>query len=314
VTAAALPLLSFFSDLEDPRVERTRRHRLLDIVGLTVCAVIAGADDWVHVEQFGRAKLDWLRTFLELPNGVPSHDTIGRVFAALDAGKFAEGFSAWVAAFSGGLGLGAVAIDGKCLRRSGDVAKGKKAAHAVSAWACQARLTLGIAEVDEKSNEITAIPRLLEMLDLEGALVTIDAMGCQKEVAEGIREAGADYLLQVKGNQPRLREDIQAVFAAFAEADMAAGACHGRHERAEAGHGREEERSVWVFTGVDQVRDRELWKDLKSLIVVWRGRRAGGKESGELSYYISSRLAGAKEFAEATRGHWGIENAQSEGP
>jgi predicted transposase YbfD/YdcC len=302
-----LPLLSFFTDLTDPRVENTRRHKLLDIIGLTVCAVIAGADDWVHVEYFGKAKIDWLKTFLDLPNGIPSHDTIGRVFASLDAEKFARGFSGWVAGFSEKLGLKHIAIDGKCLRRSGDSAKGKKAIHAVSAWACDARLTLGLAEVDQKSNEITAIPKLLEMLELEGALVTIDAMGCQKDIAAGIREAGADYLLQVKGNQPRLQEDIEAVFEAFVESDMTT-ACHDQHETTEKGHGREEERSIWVFTQVDEIRDKELWEDLKSLIVVWRGRKVGEKQSGELSYYISSRLAGAKEFADATRGHWGIEN------
>ena len=302
-----LPLLSFFSDLADPRVERTRHHKLLDIVGLTVCAVIAGADDWVHVERFGKAKADWLKTFLDLPNGIPSHDTIGRVFASLDSEKFAQGFSGWVAGVSGKLGLKHVAIDGKCLRRSGDSAKGKKAIHAVSAWACDARLTLGLTVVDQKSNEITAIPKLLEMLELEGALVTIDAMGCQKEIAACIREAGADYLLQVKGNQPRLQEDIAAVFDTFVGSDMTT-ACHDRHETTEKGHGREEERSIWVFTQVDEIRDKDLWEDLKSLIVVWRSRKVGEKQSGELSYYISSRLAGAKEFAEATRGHWGIEN------
>ena len=302
-----LPLLSFFSDLADPRVARTRHHKLLDIVGLTVCAVIAGADDWVHVERFGKAKADCLKTFLDLPNGIPSHDTIGRVFASLDSEKFAQGFSGWVAGFSGKLGLKHVAIDGKCLRRSGDSAKGKKAIHAVSAWACDARLTLGLTVVDQKSNEITAIPKLLEMLELEVALVTIDAMGCQKEIAACIREAGADYLLQVKGNQPRLQEDIAAVFDTFVGSDMTT-ACHDQHETTEKGHGREEERSIWVFTQVDEIRDKDLWEDLKSLIVVWRSRKVGEKQSGELSYYISSRLAGAKEFAEATRGHWGIEN------
>ncbi len=276
-----LPLLSSFADLADPRVENTRRHELLDIIGLTVCAVIAGADDWVHVEYFGKAKADWLETFLALPNGIPSHDTIGRVFASLDSEQFAARFSAWVAGFSERLGLKHVAIDGKCLRRSGDPAKGKKAIHAVSAWACDARLTLGITEVDQKSNEITAIPKLLEILELEGALVTIDAMGCQKEIASGIRTAGADYLLQVKGNQPRLQEDIAAVFEAFVDSDMTS-ACHDRHETTEEGHGREEERSVWVFAQVDSIRDRELWEDLKSLVVVWRGRKVGERQSGEL--------------------------------
>lgn len=305
--AVPLPLLAHFSSLEDPRVRRSRRHNLLDIVGLTVCAVLGGADDIVQVQAFGDAKAGWLRRFLELPNGIPSHDTIGRVLARLDPERFAACFSDWVAAFAEPLGARRVAIDGKALRGSRGGTNGKTAFHMVSAWAADARLTLGIAETDSKSNEITAIPKLLEILDLRGALVTIDAMGCQKEIAQAIREAEADYVLAAKDNQPRLHEDIQALFAAHLEADMQ-GVARSTAWREEAGHGRQEMRTVVVFDDLEAIRDKALWKDLACVAVAVRERTAGGKTSCELSCYISSRLMEAKEFAEAVRGHWGIEN------
>ena len=274
-----LPLLSHFETLEDPRVERTRRHKLLDIIGLTVCAVIGGADDLVHVEAFGKAKLAWLGRFLELPGGIPSHDTIGRVLACLDGERFAACFADWVAAFAGPLGLEHVAIDGKALRGSRGGGNGKTAFHMVSAWAAGARLTLGIARVDSKSNEITAIPKLLEILDLRGALVTIDAMGCQKEIASAIREAEADYVLAVKDNQPRLHEDVAGLFRLHVEADMEGVACDVAWEEGE-GHGREEMRTVVVFDDLEGIRDKALWKDLASVAVAVRERKAGGKTPG----------------------------------
>jgi predicted transposase YbfD/YdcC len=278
---------------------------LLDIIGLTVCALIGGADDFVHVEAFGKAKLDWLKRFLDLPNGIPSHDTLGRVFARIDPDRFADSFADWVAAFAAPLGLGHVAIDGKASRGSRDGSKSPL--HTVSAWATEARLTLGIAHVDTKSNEITAIPKLLEMLDLQGALVTIDAMGCQKEIAAALREAGADYVLAVKENQPHLYEDIDALFERLVAADLELPGwsfCAS----SETGHGREETRGVWVLGQVEEVRDRGLWKDLRSLIVVVRERTVGDRTSTERSYYISSREASARELGDAIRGHWGIEN------
>ena len=305
MTAPALPLLHHFSDLADPRVDRTKRHKLLDVIGLTVCALIGGADDFVHIEAFGKAKFDWLKRFLDLPNGIPSHDTLGRVLARIDPDRFADSFADWVAAFAGPLGVGHVAIDGKASRGSRHDAK--SALHTVSAWATQARLTLGIAHVDAKSNEITAIPKLLEMLDLQGALVTIDAMGCQKEIAAALRQAGADYVLAVKENQPHLYADIDALFERLVAADLD-GPGWSFSRSSEVGHGREETRGVWVLGQVEEVRDRELWKDLRSLIVVVRERTVGDLTSTERSDYISSRAASAREFADAIRGHWGIEN------
>src|SRR3954470_18908068 len=204
----SLPWLDHFAELSDPRVERGQGHPLLSIVGVALCAILGGADDWVAVERFGNAKLDWFRRFLELPNGIPSHDTFGRVFARLDPDQFEAAFRDWVAAVTARL-PGLVAIDGKTLRGSRDGARG--AIHLVSAWATQARLTLGLVAVDDKSNEITAIPKLLRVLDLEGALVSIDAIGCQKGIAEQIRLQKADYLLAVKENQERLFQDIQAM-------------------------------------------------------------------------------------------------------
>lgn len=306
MAANRLPLLAHFQDMDDPRRDLSKRHKLLDVIGLTICAAIAGADDFVQVEAFGKAKLDWLRRFLDLPNGVPSHDTLGRVFALIDPERFAACFSDWVAAFAGGLGLKHVAIDGKALRgsRGGD---GKRALHTVSAWAGEARLTLGIAEVDHKSNEITAIPTLLEMLDLQGALVTIDAAGCQKEIAEKIRDRKADYVLAVKENQPRLYEDIDRLFRRHVETDMEVLKV-SQTQSAQSGHGRQETRTVIVFQQAQEVRDLALWKDLASLVVVLRERKVAEKSSCEVSYYISSLRGTAEQFAAATRGHWGMEN------
>ena len=199
-------VLDHFADLDDPRVERTRRHKLVDIIAIAICAIICGADSWVHVELFGRSKLEWFQTFLELPNGVPSHDTFGDVFARLDPEQFQSCFMAWTQAIAELLPEEVVAIDGKTARRSHDCAGGKGAMHLVSAWATQNTLTLGQVRTAEKSNEITAIPQLLDLLDLQGCIVTIDAMGCQREIAQQIVDGGADYVLAVKENQGQLHE------------------------------------------------------------------------------------------------------------
>ena len=194
-------ILDHFADLDDPRVERTRRHKLVDIIAIAICATICGADSWVHVDLFGRSKLEWFQTFLELPNGVPSHDTFGDVFARLDPEQFQSCFMAWTQAIAELLPGEVVAIDGKTARRSYDRAGSKRAMHLVSAWATRNTLTLGQVRTEEKSNEITAIPQLLNLLDLQGCIVTIDAMGCQREIAQQIVDGGADYLLAVKENQ-----------------------------------------------------------------------------------------------------------------
>lgn len=303
--AESLSWLDHFKGLSDPRVDRGKGHPLLSIVGVALCAILAGADDWVAVERFGNAKLDWLRRFLDLPNGIPSHDTFGRVFARLDPLQFEACFRDWVAAVCRRL-PGHVAIDGKAVRGSGDGPSGQKPLHLVSAWATEARLTLGVVAVDGKSNEITAIPKLLELLDLEGALVTIDAIGCQKDLAEQIALAKADYVFAVKENQPRLYEDIEEMFLDFAADDT--GVSYTTAQTEDCDHGRGERRRVYVFDQVEGIRDLESWRGLKRVMVVLRERQVGEKTTSEAHYYISSRGAGADVFLDAIRGHWGIEN------
>jgi predicted transposase YbfD/YdcC len=305
MAAESLSWLGHFAGLSDPRVQRGREHPLLSIVGIALCAILGGADDWVAVERFGNAKIDWFRRFLDLPNGIPSHDTFGRVFARLDPHQFEACFRDWVAAVTARL-PGHVAIDGKSLRGSRDAAAGTSAIHLVSAWATEARLTLGLVAVADKSNEITAIPKLLQILDLEGALVSIDAIGCQKEIAAKVREQKADYLLAVKANQPRLFEDVQAMHLDFANDEQ--GYKVTTAESGERGHGRCEWRGAYVFEQLEGIRDRELWRDLAVVIVVLRERRVGDEISNEAHYYVSSRKADAKVFLDAVRGHWGIEN------
>lgn len=299
-------LVTHFQALEDPRLERSRLHNLLDIVAITICAVICGADSWVDVEKYGQAKQDWLRRFLKLPNGIPSHDTFGRVFAAIVPGQFQTCFAGWVQEMAGQLGLKQIAIDGKTLRGSHDRSNGKAALHLVSAWAVENHLTLGQQAVDSKSNEITAIPKLLELLDLEGALVTIDAMGCQKEIAEQVVEQGGDYVLTVKENQPKLYEEIGRLERAALERDYAGARSHGVQEQ---GHGRHELRACWVLTDLEELAERAKWPGLQSVIVVVRDRTVGEQNSCEKHYYISSRKLSAKRFLEVIRGHWGIENS-----
>jgi predicted transposase YbfD/YdcC len=298
--------VTHFASLEDPRRERTRKHNLLDIIAITICAVICGADSWVAVEHYGRAKHDWLARFLKLPNGIPSHDTFGRVFAALLPKQFQACFAGWVAELAAGLGLQQIAIDGKTQRGSHDRGKGKAALHLVSAWAVQNHLILGQEAVDQKSNEITAIPKLLELLDLEGALVTIDAMGCQKEIAEQIVEQGGDYILAVKENQPTLYAEIERLDAAALAREYAGVSSCGVQEQS---HGREEFRACWVLTELEELRERAKWPGLQSVVVVVRDRTVGEQNSCEKHYYSSSRKLSAKRFLEAVRGHWGIENS-----
>src|SRR3954466_150373 len=281
-TRDALGLFApFFANLTDPRLERSKRHSLLDIIILAVCATLGNADGWADIERFGKAELDFFRRFLDLPNGIPSHDTFGRVFARLDPDQFEACFRDWVAAVTARL-PGHVAIDGKSLKGSRDGVS--SAIHLVSAWATEARLTLGLVAVDDKGNEITAIPKLLQILDLEGALVSIDAIGCQKEIASKVREQKADYLLAVKLNQPRLFEDIVAMHLDFANDEQ--GYQYTTAESGERGHGRCEWRGAYVFEQLEGIRDRELWRDLAVVIVVLRERRIGDEISNEAHYYV----------------------------
>jgi predicted transposase YbfD/YdcC len=298
-------LTAHFASLQDPRLERTRKHQLLDILAIALSAIICGADSWVHVALYGTAKHEWLKTFLTLPNGIPSHDTFGRLFALLNPEQFQDCFRSWMAEVATQLGLKQVAIDGKTLRGSHDRGKGKAALHLVSAWATENHLSLGQEAVDTKSNEITAIPKLLAMLDLGGALVTIDAMGCQKDIAKQIRQQEADYLLTVKENQPGLYRDIEQLDEKALERDYEGIDNYAEEEKS---HGREELRACWVLEDLSEIRDRDLWPDLKSVIVVVRERTVGDKNSCEKHYYISNRQASAELFLRAIRGHWGIEN------
>jgi predicted transposase YbfD/YdcC len=295
----------YFRKLRDPRVLLRTRHLLLDIVAIAICATIGGCNDWQQVETFARARHDWLKKFLRLPNGIPAHDTFERVFDRLDPEQFQACFRDWMRALHEALGLSQIAIDGKTLRGSG--VGGCKALHLVSAWATANCLSLGQIAVDEKSNEIPAIPRLLELLDLHGALVTIDAMGCQKAIAAKVVEGGGDYVLTVKENQEQLLTDIRAALNRAYETD-GAGRGYDTYETRERGHGREEYRCYTVLHDTAGVRQAADWAGLTTIGFCYSERTADGVTGEELRYFIGSKKASAKVYGKALRNHWGIEN------
>jgi predicted transposase YbfD/YdcC len=297
----------FFVNLTDPRLDRSKRHKLLDIIILALCATLGNADGWVDIERFAKAKIDFFRGFLDLPNGIPSHDTFGRVFGRLDPAALMGAIQKWLAALGAAVAGETVAIDGKTLRGSLDTATGQHALHVVSAWATQSRLVLGQVAVDAKSNEITAIPLLLELLDLKGCTVTIDAMGCQKEIAAAIRAREADYVLAIKDNQPTLHDIVHETFMAHAESDFTDPSLR-RLKTVERGHGREETREYYIAEAPVALKRDNHWKDVRSIGMVCRTRRINGHESDEIVYYLSSLPPKVKAFARAVRGHWGIEN------
>jgi predicted transposase YbfD/YdcC len=309
-TTTPVSLQHHFADLIDPRGERSRRHELLDIIGIAICAVISGAESWTAVEAYGRAKQDWLARFFRLPNSIPSHDTIRRVFCLLDPLAFQRSFADWIAALAA-CGVGSrrtIPIDGKTARRSGCRGRGLAPLHLVSAWASANHVSLGQVAVDDKSNEITAIPRLLELLDLSGALVTIDAMGCQKEIAAKIVTGGGDYILAVKENQPHLHQDIDACFMAALETDFA-GLEHSVARTGETNRGRDEMRECHVIVRPTGLRDAALWRGLTAICMVLCRRVVEGVESVEFRYYIGSMVGTADAYLRAIRSHWGIENS-----
>lgn len=306
---ADVSIVRHFAELPDPRREHTRLHDLLDILVIALCAVLSGAEGWEDIETYGRAKFDWLATFLSLPNGIPSHDTFRRVFGLLDPGAFGRCFSSWIEALHTTLGIKRIALDGKTLRRSFDRGKGQGPLHLISAWATEQGLSLGQVAVDAKSNEITALPQLLALLDVSGAIVTVDAMGCQKEVAKKIREEGGDYVLTVKGNQERLLEDLQQCFARGIDTDFA-GMTYSFHETTTQGHGRKETRCVHTIQNPEGIRDAALWPDLTAITLVISERQVGDEPTTTTArYVIGSRAAPAEEYATFIRGHWGIENS-----
>lgn len=298
-----------FADVHDPRVQASCEHQLLDILAITVLGVACGAEDFTDLELFGRKREPWLRTFLELPGGIPSHDTFRRVLGVLQPEEFAAGLFRWTQALHEATGGKLIAIDGKALRRSFAKKSGKKMLHLVTAWASDNGLTLAQVACEEKSNEITAIPEVLKLLSLKGCTVTIDAMGCQKEIAAQIRQQKGHYLLQVKGNQPTLEADLVDVFEHGLETDFA-GMTSDVHETTETGHGRKETRIVQAVALPQDFSHRDAWKDLKSLVVVTSRREVDGQESWESRYYITDRPPKAKSLGHAVRKHWGIENGQ----
>jgi predicted transposase YbfD/YdcC len=308
-----LSIAHHFADLTDPRIDRSRLHELLDIVTIAICAVIAGADSWDDIEDFGKVKHAWLKTFLDLPNGIPSHDTFRRLFERLDPDEFREGFLRWVEALHEATERQVIAIDGKTLRRSFDRAKGKSALHMVHAWATANHLLLGQVAVDEKSNEITAIPKLLKMLAISGAIVTIDAMGCQKAIARTIRGRKADYILALKGNHERLFEQVVAFWEAGYSRRMR-GPDIRYHRQWDESHGRFEARRCWAASDLDWLEGREEWEDLRSVVFIESERFIGDLLSVETRYYLSSLPNDAKLLNEAIRSHWGVEIPQPEDP
>lgn len=299
-----------FDKLEDPRKSYLNDHPLINILTIAICAIIAGAEGWVDIENYGNNKKDWLAKFLDLSNGIPSHDTFGRVFARLDPEQFRLGFLSWVQAVFNVTDEQVIAIDGKQLRRSHDKKLGKKAIHMVSAWATANHLVLGQVKVKTKSNEITAIPELLALLELSGCIVTIDGIGTQTEIADQIVKQGGDYLLPAKKNQKHLYEDIKLFFKLcqenqFAKVDST------YHRTVDNSHGRLEIRQCWVISGEESLaflRNHGQWAKLQTIIMIQAERRVGKKVSRQTQYFISSLPNDARRILAAKRAHWGIEN------
>lgn len=295
------PFKKHLDCLKDPRRPNTR-HLLHDILLIALCALISGADSWTQVAEYGRSKLAWFKEFLELPNGIPSHDTFGRLFARLDPQGFHDFFTRWVQELSQSLQGKTVAIDGKTLRGSHDRAKGSPALHLVSAWVSDIRLVLGQLKTADKSNEITAIPELIKTLALQGAIVTIDALGCQKKIAQTIIDAKADYVLQVKDNQKGLREDLTLFFQEPVQARF--DTC----ETIDGEHGRIETRQYFTTNEIGWLAEKNEWPGINTICMAVRHREVNGKASTETSYFISSLENHASTIAQAIREHWGIEN------
>lgn len=304
---ASARIQDHFTELTDPR-RRKVIYPLLNVVVIAVCAVIGGADDFVAIAEFGRKKRAWLAKFLDLKNGIPSHDRFNAILAAIKPAEFEKCLLSWITALHDVTDGQVIAIDGKTLRRSFDASSNKSAIHMVSAWATQNHISLGQVVVDAKSNEITAIPKLLEILELSGSLVTIDAMGCQVEIARKIIHVKADYCLAAKGNQPTLHQGIVDFFSDHLEDDFACVKVR-RYETKEKRHGRKEIRWYFICPVPDDLPDRSRWPQLKAIGIVISNTQRDGKDCSEVRYYILSKYLSGCRFAAAVRSHWGIENS-----
>jgi predicted transposase YbfD/YdcC len=307
---AIVNLQEHFSIVEDPRVEYLVDHNLSEMLVIAICAVICGANDWVAVADWGKAKTDWLKQYLALENGIPSHDCFRRLFLRLDPEQFQKGFMSWIQTVFKRTQGQVIAVDGKEMNGSKSKVLGRRAIDMVSAWATESRLVLGQRKVEEKSNEITAIPELLRLLDLEGCLVTIDAMGCQTEIAAQIVEQGADYLLAVKANQGHLHEDIEFLFACAQQTEFK-GIDSDYAQTVSQGHGRIERRECWIIDDqkqLDFIRDRNKWAELETIVMIRAHRQEGKKVETKDRYFISSLQADAHRLLAAKRSHWGVEN------
>ncbi|HOF31803.1 MAG TPA: ISAs1 family transposase [Burkholderiaceae bacterium] len=301
-------LLRWFDELQDPRPGHNVMHLLSDMLAIAILAVICGADGWVEVEEFGRCKQEWLKTFLRLPHGIPSHDTFGRVFGRVLPEQFERCFLNWTAHLARHKSK-LIAIDGKTLRRSFDSAGGKEAIHMISAWCQENRMVLGQLATQAKSNEITAIPKLLKLLDLQGTVVSIDAMGCQKSIAKTIVKAGGDYILQVKENQHTLHESLRLLFAEGLRDDCQ-GVRYAKASDVDKGHGRIETRTCWTTSDIAGIDPDRQWDGLKSVVCVQSLRETAEGASTQSHYYISSMAAkDAREMLQLVRSHWSIENS-----
>ena len=297
-----------FVDLTDPRADRGHNHDLLEMVFITLTATICGANGWTDVERFAKAKIDWFRRYIKLDKGVPSHDTLGRVFSRLDTGEFLSAMHAWVDQFAGALRGKGIAIDGKVLRGSFDRAAGQSPLHTITAFATDTRLVLRQMSVEDKSNEIPAVPKLLALMEIEGAVVTLDAMHCQRETAKSITDAKADYVLTVKGNQENLSQAIAELFISYGESDYQVDGLK-RHVTVEKSHGRKERREYYTIAIPDDERFAN-WAGAKSIGMIYRHREGNIKEHDETMYFISSLPPKVKQLSRLIRDHWKIENSE----
>lgn len=311
-SVVAQSLVGYFQELPDPRMDRTRRHKLVDILVIGLCSQLSGGEHFEDMEAFGDARESWLATFLELPNGIPSHDTFNRVFSAIDPTAFLDCFVRWVRGICPTLTGEVVAIDGKALRHALD--EGSPIPYIVSAWASEKGLVLGQVKVNDKSNEITAIPELLDALELKGSIVTIDAMGCQKDIAARVVDKKADYVLALKGNHATALKEIEQFFTdavppcAIQPQESVRTGTMDFFQTIEKDHGRIETRRYWQSTDIDWFEDKRLWRNLRNVGMVESIRSIKGKNTIERRYYLSSLPLDAKNFARAVRGHWGVEN------